>query len=92
MKAIILLVLSFYTDFIESSNWAQTSGRLDQNVIITKIPSAGNLHWAARYGHATTILNTGDLPEIGEVYLTGGDVYTQARDMETNIGIFASTR
>ena len=92
MKAIILLVLSLYTDFIESSNWAQTSGRLDQNVIITKIPSAGNLHWAARYGHATTILNTGDLPEIGEVYLTGGDVYTQARDMETNIGIFASTR
>ena len=92
LKAIILVVLSLYTDFTESSNWAQTSGRLDQNVVITKIPSADNLHWAARYGHATTVMNTGDLPEIGEVYLTGGDVYTQATDMETNIGILSSTR
>ena len=92
LKAIILVVLSLYTDFTESSNWAQTSGRLDQNIVITKLPSADNLHWAARYGHATTVMNTGDLPEIGEVYLTGGDVYSQARDAETNIGVLASTR
>ena len=92
MKALVVLILSLHTGFTECSNWAQTSGRLDQNIVITKIPSADNLHWAARYGHATSILNTGALPEIGEVYLSGGDVYTQSRDQETNIGVLATTR
>ena len=88
----MLILLSFHPDVSESSNWAQTSGRLDQNIVITKLPSVENLHWSARFGHATAILNTGELPEIGEVYLTGGDTYSQTRDKGTNVGILAASR
>ena len=83
------LLLPLLLKTCDGSNWAQTSGYLDQNVVITKIPSVENQHWSARYGHATAILlkDTAVDPNIGEIYLTGGDIYTNDTESFTRVGI-----
>jgi hypothetical protein len=94
MKAFVnfvFLLLNFKTEFIKSSNWAQTSGVRDQNIVITKIPSPQQAHWSARYGHSTSILHSGDSAVSGEVYLMGGDSY-YGEQKETRLGILGLRR
>ena len=38
-----------------TSNWAQTSGDMAQNVVFPAIPSPYLKHWEARFGHATVV-------------------------------------
>lgn len=51
-KVLIVLfsLISSSFKYTESANWAQTSGYLDQNVVIPTIPSPAKKHWQARYG------------------------------------------
>lgn len=84
LRGLVLTLIGIKFSF--GSNWAQTSGRLQQTITITQIPAPDRPHWSARYGHATAILNTGTVQEVGQVYLMGGDSY-YGDLKETNLGI-----
>ena len=38
------------------ANWAQSSGQIQQNVVIPYIPAPGHRHWQARYGAAAVVV------------------------------------
>lgn len=38
------------------ANWAQSSGPVDQNVVIPYFPRPSNRHWQARYGMAVVVV------------------------------------
>lgn len=75
LRNILLLAFYLIANIQESicSNWAQTSGKIEQNIVVTEIPAPDKSHWSARYGHATVIMHSGKRPDIGEVYILGGD-------------------
>ena len=76
----LLWLLLWVPKVAESSNWAQTSGKMSQNVVFPSIPSPANRHWQARFGHAAVIGAEVDPdPEVatlGKIYIMGGDTNT----------------
>lgn len=40
----------------DAANWAQASGKLQQNIVIPYIPSPARPHWTARYGAAAVVV------------------------------------
>lgn len=80
-----IMMLWGYTLFVgitlvDASNWAQTSGKISQNVVFSAQPSPALRHWQSRFGHATVIAeNTNpdpEAPDLGYIYLLGGDTNT----------------
>lgn len=64
---------------VDASNWAQTSGPIEQNTVFPSIPSPAKKHWQNRYGHCS-ILYTNPNPNegvafLGKVFLIGGDTH-----------------
>jgi hypothetical protein len=57
------------------SNWAQTTGKLEQNVVIPRYPSPAYRHWAQRYGHAVVVASNSTETKGSVIYLLGGDSY-----------------
>ena len=57
MQTTIFILLAFITSskYVDSANWAQASGYIDQNVVIPTIPSPTKKHWQARYGFASLV-------------------------------------
>ena len=51
----ILLAIITTSKYVDSANWAQASGYIDQNVVIPSIPSPTKKHWQARYGFASLV-------------------------------------
>ncbi len=50
-----MLLWWVFSDFdaIDGANWAQSSGYLEQNVVIPAMPSPAVKHWQSRYGMAS---------------------------------------
>ena len=87
----ILLVLFLYYTFlfqlnvikvVNAANWAQVSGPLKQNVVLTQHPAPAHPHWGPRFGMAVVRFASGPTPDIGEIYLVGGDTYDEKFTLE----------
>ena len=52
---IALIIFASLVQECLTSNWAQTSGEMAQNVVFPAIPSPYLKHWEARFGHATVV-------------------------------------
>ena len=61
----LLLVCLLRTD---ASNWAQTTGVLNQTTAIPYMPSKQHPHWSGRMGAAIAVSNVSD---VGETYFNG---------------------
>lgn len=72
---VIFKVLFLQLRTVDSANWAQTSGHLQQTQTITVHPSPDKNHWRDRFGHAVVKFASGKRPDVGELYLLGGDTY-----------------
>ena len=70
----ILCLSQYYISL--AANWAQTTGKVQQNVVIPTMPTLSNPHWERRYGMAVVVVddpaNPDDEPRI---FLMGGDTY-----------------
>jgi hypothetical protein len=62
---------------VYSTNWAQTTGKTAQNVVVPRRPSPGYRHWSERYGAAVVLAREpgGDLEPDQVVFYMGGDSY-----------------
>lgn len=58
-----------------SSNWAQTSGILQQNVVIPRFPTPEFPHWEKRYGHAAVAKFAESASDPSFIFILGGDSY-----------------
>ncbi len=71
---VLLLLLCKYA---LPANWAQTSGKMSQNIVFPSIPSPANRHWQARFGHVSVIgseVNPDpEVASLGKIYIMGGD-------------------
>ena len=68
-----------YITLVGSTNWAQTTGKTEQNVVVPRRPSPDHRHWSERYGAAVVLArepNEENDPEAENViYYMGGDSY-----------------
>ena len=73
---IVVIILQLCKQ-VTPANWAQTSGKMSQNVVFPSIPSPTNRHWQARFGHVSVIgAEVNPDPEVaslGKIYIMGGD-------------------
>ena len=80
------LILSFFYTFliqlVNASNWAQVSGPLKQNVVLTQHPAPAHPHWGPRFGMAVVRFASGPTPDVGEIFLVGGDTYDEKFTLE----------
>ena len=52
---LVAVLFLFCVEETHTANWAQTSGEIEQNVVLPAMPSPTLSHWQARFGHATVI-------------------------------------
>lgn len=74
-----------YINVVDSTNWAQTTGKTAQNVVVPRRPTPDFRHWSERYGAAvilarepSEIYKSPDEELVDEenvIYLMGGDSY-----------------
>ena len=64
---------------VQGTNWAQTSGKVAQNVVVPRRPSPDFPHWSERYGAAVVLAREPnevyDPDEESVIFLMGGDSY-----------------
>lgn len=70
---IFLFILSL--PLSNSANWAQTTGKLAQKVVIPRIPTPAYRHWTQRYGHAVVVASNSSITKGAQIYLLGGDTF-----------------
>jgi hypothetical protein len=74
--AVTSLLLAQATWKCDGANWAQTTGKLEQNVVIPRMPTPAYRHWAQRYGHAVVVAsNNSETTKGSSIYLFGGDTF-----------------
>jgi hypothetical protein len=87
-----LLLIFCCVDFLSASNWAQTSGKVQQNVVIPRIPTPSYPHWTQRFGHAIVVAtNISVAQSLGAkplMYMIGGDTFEGDFDGENVDQIF----
>jgi hypothetical protein len=74
----LLLAVVFLDETLwlcQGANWAQTTGKLGQNVVIPRYPTPAYRHWAQRFGHAVVVASNSSNTEGSMIYLLGGDSY-----------------
>ncbi len=71
------ILISLFSLFllIKCSNWAQTTGKLSQNIVIPRFPTPAYRHWAQRFGHAVVVTSNSTVEKGSVIYLLGGDTY-----------------
>ena len=74
LELMIFIIYLLSLQFVESANWAQTSGYLEQNVVIPAIPSPAVKHWQPRYGMSSLQFPNASSAN-GNLVLLGGDTY-----------------
>ncbi|CAM9247287.1 unnamed protein product, partial [Ectocarpus fasciculatus] len=58
-----------------AANWAQTSGKVKQNVVKPLIPSPYDEHWQSRFGALTVVLGNSSIGAADSLFVMGGDTY-----------------
>ena len=74
LELMIFIIYLLSLQLGESANWAQTSGYLEQNVVIPAIPSPAVKHWQPRYG-MSSLQFPNSSSSNGYLVLLGGDTY-----------------
>eukprot|EP01041_Mallomonas_annulata_P013419 gene13419-28456_t len=59
----------------QSANWAQTSGKISQNLVNPSVPGPNNPHWQGRYGMTVVLKTNSTSLNFGTIFLMGGDTY-----------------
>lgn len=49
------ILLSNLLQITDGANWAQASGKVQQNIVVPAYPTPGSQHWSPRYGMATIV-------------------------------------
>ena len=81
----LLVLLGSFVTITKQANWAQSSGEIQQNVVIPAYPSPAKKHFQPRYGHAVVVVPkavTSGVVSEGDIYLMGGDTYTGTAGLE----------
>ena len=71
----LLTLLVSYLNVL--ANWAQSTGQIQQNIVISRYPSPEYQHWNPRYGMAAVVvpMNSSESARTF-LYVMGGDSYT----------------
>lgn len=71
--------LYFCVTLVCSTNWAQTTGKTAQNVVVPRRPSPDYRHWSERYGAAVVLAREpNEIPDPDDeqiIFYMGGDSY-----------------
>lgn len=73
---VILICFLLNLSKVFPANWAQTSGKISQNIVIPYYPAPGKPHWSQRYGHVTITVPAPDVESLAYMFVLGGDSYS----------------